>query len=96
MRVLAENSLLPTGGGYGAFAPLPRGVVPVLPIARTGSPMPAPRKAGPYLRLSGLALVRHKAIRVENLNELIREVKARLIARVAPGTAAAPVDIEDN
>jgi DNA invertase Pin-like site-specific DNA recombinase len=48
----------------------------------------APGKAGPYLRLSDLALVRHKAIRVSNLNELIREIKARLIPRAASGTEA--------
>jgi hypothetical protein len=43
--------------------------------------LPASGRTGPYLRLSGTSLARHKAVRVERLDELIGEVKARLGAR---------------
>jgi hypothetical protein len=51
--------------------------------------LPASGSAGPYLRLSEMALARHKAVRVENLDELIREIKARLRARGASGASLA-------
>jgi recombinase len=44
---------------------------------------PASGNAGPYLRLSETALAHQKAVRVENLDELIREIKGRMQARGA-------------
>jgi DNA invertase Pin-like site-specific DNA recombinase len=43
--------------------------------------LPALRRTGPYLRLSDTSLARYKAVRVDRLDELIREVKARLGTR---------------
>jgi hypothetical protein len=40
--------------------------------------LPASGRSGPYLQLSDLSLARHKAVRVENMDGLIREIKARL------------------
>ena len=48
--------------------------------------LPASDIAKPYLTLSDAALVRHNAVRVETVGELIREVKVRFISssRAAP------------
>ena len=43
--------------------------------------LPTSRMAGPYLRLSDASLPRHRAIRVENLEDLIRDIIARLTRR---------------
>jgi DNA invertase Pin-like site-specific DNA recombinase len=40
--------------------------------------LPSSARTGPYLRLSDTSLVRHKAVRVESLDELIRELKGKL------------------
>jgi len=42
--------------------------------------VPAPESARPYLTLSEAALARHKAVRVESMDELIGEIKAKLMA----------------
>jgi hypothetical protein len=39
--------------------------------------LPAPGTAKPYLTLSDGALARHKAIRVDTVNELLRNIEAR-------------------
>jgi hypothetical protein len=42
---------------------------------------PSSERAGPYLRLSDTSLARHKAVRVERLDELIRELRTKLEMR---------------
>lgn len=39
--------------------------------------LPAPGTGKPYLTLSDGALARHKAVRVDTVNELLRNIKAR-------------------
>jgi hypothetical protein len=46
--------------------------------------LPAAERTEKYLRLSDTALARHRAVRFENFDELIREIKSRLRA---PGTS---------
>jgi DNA invertase Pin-like site-specific DNA recombinase len=50
--------------------------------------LPAAERAERYLRLSDTALARHRAVRIENFDELIREIKSRLRARGALGVGS--------
>ena len=54
--------------------------------------LPAPDTVKPYLTLSDRALARHKAIRVDTVNELLRNIKARFtsFSHAAPAKPTRP------